>query len=111
MQNVVLAGWLAAVASPLFLIAGIVTLIVHVVFALAVYSDATDRDANRRGLVLVGPGMWAVTTLLTGLLGAVAYWLVHSSALATEPLARVLSGAAASRAAGAADAGTGGTPT
>jgi len=48
MPNVQLTGALAGLLAPIFLITALLTLIVHVFFALAVYADATDRAANRR---------------------------------------------------------------
>jgi hypothetical protein len=55
----------------------VAVLVVHVALALGVYQDAQDRRT-----LFVGPLVWALATLLTGLLGAMAYWFAHCSRLA-----------------------------
>lgn len=63
------------------------TVIVHSVFAWAVYKDA-DRFAGRRSTIFVGPEMWFLATLVGGVITAGIYWAMHHSRLnrtADEP--------------------------
>lgn len=55
-------------------------LLVHIAFALAVHANAHGRETT-----FVGPGMWALATLLGGPLVALAYWLINVSSLAAGP--------------------------
>jgi len=55
----------------------IAILLVHAIFAVAVYKDATSLPDNK--LVLVGPVVWTLATLLTGVVGACGYWVLHHS--------------------------------
>jgi hypothetical protein len=65
---------------------------VHIAFALAVLRDAGRFDApgasrmprTRRELVLVGPWIWALGTLLGGVFAAAIYWTIHHSTLNPE---------------------------
>ena len=60
----------------------ILTVLVHVAFAVAVY-----RDANRlnRGQALaiasIGPKIWCLATLVGGVMTAGIYWALHHSRL------------------------------
>ncbi|MFG0253366.1 MAG: hypothetical protein ACF8NJ_10890 [Phycisphaerales bacterium JB038] len=68
----------------IFLIAlgiGIVTVIVHIAFAGAVWSDASDLQRTGRGTALTGPFFWTAATLLGGVFVAAVYWLMHHSTL------------------------------
>jgi hypothetical protein len=56
--------------------------IVHVFFALAVLRDAQRREKLfHRGTFIVSPGLWALATLVSGILGVAVYWLIHHSTL------------------------------
>ena len=57
------------------------TLIVHVAFALAVLRDANRLSAAGTEPTLVTPIVWALGTLLGGVLSAAIYWLIHHSTL------------------------------
>lgn len=63
--NLIAVAWLGALV------------LLHAVFAFAVW-----KDALRRRTVLVGSFLWAFTTLLLGPVAAMGYWLLHASALA-----------------------------
>ena len=58
----------------------VVTVLVNVVFAVAVYRDAT-RLGQGRSPIIVGPTMWCVATLLGGVITAGIYWALHHSRL------------------------------
>jgi len=55
--------------------------IVHIAFALGVWDDARRFRVKRTGPFLVGPGMWALATLMGGMLAVGVYWLIHHSSL------------------------------
>ena len=55
----------------------VLTAIVHITFAVAVY-----RDADRSGTpILVGSGIWLIATLIGGVFVAAIYWALHRSRL------------------------------
>ena len=58
----------------------ILTVLIHIVFAIAVYRDATRLDRTR-ALIIVGPGIWCIATLLGGVITAAIYWAMHHSRL------------------------------
>ncbi|TLD70843.1 hypothetical protein FEM03_11085 [Phragmitibacter flavus] len=63
------------------------TVVVHVAFALAVWIDAKEvmlRTGART--FLVGAGLWGLGILVTGVLGAGIYWLIHHSTLRLGPV-------------------------
>ena len=56
--------------------------VVVLIIAAAVMNDAQNRRLTNRGTFLVGPFDWGLIVLLTGgFTGALAYWLIHYSAL------------------------------
>ncbi len=55
----------------------ILTAIVHLTFAAAVFKDA-QRIRNR---LFVLPGVWYIATLLGGVFVAAVYWVMHHSSL------------------------------
>ena len=64
------------------IVAWVVTAIVHVGFACAVWVDTGLMQRHlRRQPFLVGGTMWALATLLGGVFVAAVYWLVHHSTL------------------------------
>jgi hypothetical protein len=66
----------------LAILGGVATAIVHIVFAVGVFADATRMDRERGQGTRIVPGpMWAFATLLGGVLVAAAYWLIHHSSL------------------------------
>ena len=58
----------------------ILTVLIHIVFAIAVYRDATRLDRTR-ALIIVGPGIWCIATLLGSVITAAIYWAMHHSRL------------------------------
>lgn len=66
--------------APLLMLVGfgvaLVTVIVHVYFALAVF-----QDAKRLKPVFVVGGVWALATLAGGVFVAAIYWVMHHSDL------------------------------
>jgi len=67
----------------------LIAAVVHIAFAVAVYSDANmialrvarDNPAHKTGTVFVGPLIWLLATLVGGIFTALAYWLMHHSTL------------------------------
>ena len=51
-------------------------ILIHIIFGIAVYKDAKNRE-----VALVGPFLWALITLLGGVLFAGVYWVVNRLAL------------------------------
>jgi hypothetical protein len=66
-------------------VVGILLLIVHVQFALAVYEDGLRLNLGPKGTLLVGPGMWGFATFVMGPFLAAVYWLIHHSTLHRQP--------------------------
>jgi hypothetical protein len=67
----------------IFILFWLILIVVHVVFAAAVFKHSTSaRDAGY-STVFVRPEFWALATLATGVVGATGYWLLHCSSLAT----------------------------
>ena len=59
---------------------GILKILINILFAIAVYRDATRLDRTR-ALIIVGPGIWCIATLLGGVITAAIYWAMHHSRL------------------------------
>ena len=57
------------------------TVIVHLAFSAAVFNDAKHLQKSNFTLAFVGPVIWTLAVLFGGVFVAVAYWLVHHSAL------------------------------
>lgn len=68
--------------APVALLA--LTIAVHVIIAVGVYRDASERFHRRENLFMFPPLAWSAIALLTGLLGLTFYWLAHHSTLAKE---------------------------
>ena len=58
----------------------VLTALVHIVFAIAVYRDATELDRVRT-LIIAGPAIWGIATLIGGVVTAAIYWAMHHSRL------------------------------
>ena len=58
----------------------ILTVLIHGVFAIAVYRDALRLDRTRT-LIIVGPAIWGIATLVGGVVTAAIYWAMHHSRL------------------------------
>lgn len=61
--------------------------IVHVAFAVAVFRHSIGLRSEGRRLAFVGPELWTLATLVSGVLGIAAYWLIHGSTLASPKAA------------------------
>src|SRR3954471_25035445 len=64
------------------LVGTVLTAFIHIAFAWAVFDDAgvTWRIEPRKKLLVSG-GLWALATLLGGVLVASLYWAMHHSTL------------------------------
>lgn len=68
-----------------YVMAAIYLLVITCV-TIAVFKDAQLRQLTAKGTFLVGPLLWAAIVFLTGgFTGALAYWLIHYSALRYMP--------------------------
>ena len=64
----------------------ILTAVVHIGFALAILADAEQLWRHlRRKTFFVGGGLWALATLLGGVVVVGIYWLIHHSSLRPQP--------------------------
>jgi NADH:ubiquinone oxidoreductase subunit 6 (subunit J) len=61
-----------------------VSAFVHIVFAAGIYDDARKLRAQGGSTFAVGGWVWAFATLLGGILVALAYWVIHGSAVRSE---------------------------
>ena len=60
----------------------ILTVLVPIVFAVAVYRDATRLNCGQALVIAgVGPIIWCVATLVGGVITAGIYWAMHHSRL------------------------------
>lgn len=61
----------------------IATIVIHVFFAFAVYTDAKKLVyGDKKKTVLVPVEVWSVAVLLGGVLVGAAYWIIHRSSIA-----------------------------
>ena len=74
-----LAAWSQIIGLWTIAVA-VLTVLIHIVFAVAVYRDATQLDQTR-SLIIVGPGIWCIATLIGGVITAAIYWAMHYSRL------------------------------
>lgn len=72
-----LFAFLSALSGVVFVI---LTVLIHIVFAIAVYRDATRLDRVRT-LIIAGPAIWGIATLIGGVITAAIYWAMHHSRL------------------------------
>jgi hypothetical protein len=64
-----------------FLGLSLLTAVAHILLAMGVWTNASERERDQKPIMYVGPGTWALATLVSGVLGVIAYWLIHHSAL------------------------------
>ncbi len=57
------------------------SIIVHLALTMAVWQDASRFDHDGHPTFFVGPFLWALMTLMGGLLVVTVYWLMHHSTL------------------------------
>jgi len=62
-----------------------VTLLVHLIVATAVINDSVVIQRRDGRLMFFGPLTWGFLGLMTGLLGLLAYWLMHHSSFRVSP--------------------------
>ncbi len=74
-----LSGW-SQLGALLAIAVAVLTILIHIVFAIAVYRDATRLDRTRN-LIIVGPGIWCIATLVGGVITVAIYWAMHHSRL------------------------------
>ncbi|MBC8095111.1 MAG: hypothetical protein H7Y43_04800 [Akkermansiaceae bacterium] len=74
-------GDLGGLIPVALLIWWVLVIIVHVAFAVGIFTDAS-AVARRRGFsTIVTPVIWALAALVTGALAVLVYWLMHHSTL------------------------------
>ena len=83
-MNLNLSGFDQDTATIIIFVLVIVTAVIHIAFAMAVYRDAEER--SRRGVAptFVNGAIWGLTTLLGGVFTAAIYWIIHHSTLRRE---------------------------
>jgi hypothetical protein len=79
--NMTLPGEFGQLIVVFWVIYAVIAILIHVLFAIAVFQDATRLAQRQLPPVFVGPGVWGLATLLGGVFVAVAYWIVHHSTL------------------------------
>jgi hypothetical protein len=57
----------------------ILTAIVHIALAIGVWEDAAALEKQERHVYLLSAPLWALTTLVMGLVGAAVYWGMNRS--------------------------------
>lgn len=73
---------LASITGAIAVFTIIITAIVHIAFALAVYADARRiNTSTTQDTVFVREFIWSIWVLITGPLGAGLYWAIHHSTL------------------------------
>jgi len=73
------------VISSVAVFVAVGTVILHLMLAMGVMFEAVALE-RRRPLWFLGALSWTLVTLITGLLGAGFFWLMHYSTLAGEKL-------------------------
>jgi len=63
----------------------IIILVLHILFAVAIYKDANRIDHSpHQPLMFVDSSAWCITILIFGLIGVLTYWLIHHSNLSNK---------------------------
>ena len=78
-----LLGALGSVTVLWGVVVAVLGILVHIVFAIAVYRDAVHLDRTRT-LIIAGPAIWGIATLFGGVVTAAIYWAMHHSRLNPE---------------------------
>ncbi len=73
--------WLYQTIAFLSFAALVLTCLLHVIIAIAVFRDARDLRYSQKGPFLLPPIAWSLISLLTGILGLALYWVIHHSTL------------------------------
>ncbi|MCW8876360.1 MAG: hypothetical protein OQJ89_09265 [Kangiellaceae bacterium] len=69
----------AQLVASLTAVSYLLWILIHIIFAVAVYSDAKKSETR-----LVGPFLWALVTLFGGVLFAGVYWVVNRLAIGQD---------------------------
>lgn len=66
---------------------GAITVVLHIIFALAVYFDVTRLENEKRLKPALVPALvWVIATLILGPLLGIGYWIINRSSIAkNEP--------------------------
>jgi hypothetical protein len=56
----------------------------HVVIGAYIYLDAVGYERSYTATILLPSWAWGLAALVSGVLGLLAYWLIHYSALAPK---------------------------
>ena len=75
-----LLGALGSITVIWGVVVAVLGILVNIVFAIAVYRDAVRLDRIRT-LIIVGPVIWGIATLIGGVITAAIYWAMHHSRL------------------------------
>jgi hypothetical protein len=73
--------WLGQIVQVLAMFWWAIAVVVHVSLAVAVFKSASTLERQRGVAVLGAPIVWALATLMGGVLTALAYWFIHLSTL------------------------------
>lgn len=64
------------------LLLAVITLVIHIAFAVGIFKDASGRKAGGQIVWFVHPIFWAGATLVGSVFVAAIYWAIHYSTLA-----------------------------
>lgn len=79
-------GKLSVMVPVVMVLFWVAVAVVHTAFATAVLRHAAARRDGGRPLAFVGAPLWALAVLVSGVVGATGYWLLHCSNLALPEL-------------------------
>ena len=85
-------GLPGGVIAVFAVILGVLSFLVHLAFALAVYRDAETNLRPQGRLLFVNPFTWALTAFLASVAGVALYWALHHSTLRTQATEGKISG-------------------
>ena len=77
-----LSFWVAWTQIEAFgsIVIAVLTVLIHTIFAVAIYRDVIRLD-HRQRLMIVGPKIWCIATLVGGVMTVGIYWAMHHSRL------------------------------
>lgn len=74
-------GVLVCGTQLIMLVLSALVLAAHISFAWGVWTDADQRAGRAERVWFAVPLIWALATVVSGMLGAAVYWLIHYSSL------------------------------